>query len=105
MWRIHQDRDNPHPASFPVEVARRAIAATTARVVLDPFMGSGTTGVAVVAEGRDYIGLEISGEYCQHARRRVAATAVRAELVREEDFFGLMAALARVEEPGTNTSR
>ena len=75
VWRIQQDRNNPHPASFPLDLARRAIAATTARVVLDPFMGSGTTGVAARLEGRDFIGLEISDEYCQYARQRVAEMA------------------------------
>ncbi len=73
VWRIRQDRGNPHPAPFPVELARRAIAATTAQVVLDPFMGSGTTAVAAALEGRAYIGLEISSEYCQLARQRIAA--------------------------------
>ena len=72
VWHIRQDRDNPHPASFPLELAQRAIAATTASVVLDPFMGSGTTAVAAALEGREYIGLEISAEYCQLARQRVA---------------------------------
>ena len=50
VWHIRQDRDNPHPASFPLELAQRAIAATTASVVLDPFMGSGTTAVAAALE-------------------------------------------------------
>ena len=79
VWHIRQDRNNPHPASFPVELARRAIAATTAPMVLDPFMGSGTTGVAALLEERDYIGLEISAEYCHLARQRIAEAAASAE--------------------------
>ena len=79
VWRIRQDRNNTHPASFPVDLARRAIAATPARVVLDPFMGSGTTAVAALQEGRDYIGLEISDEYCRYAGQRIAEATGSAE--------------------------
>ena len=77
VWRIRQDRGNPHPAPFPVELARRAIAATTTDVVLDPFLGSGTTAVAALLEGRQYIGIELSAEYCGMAGERIAA--LRAE--------------------------
>ena len=73
VWRIRQDRGNPHPASFPVELARRAIAATTAEVVLDPFIGSGTTAIAALMEGRRYVGIDLSDEYCRLARERIAA--------------------------------
>ena len=43
-------------------------------LVLDPFCGSGTTCVAAKREGFDYIGIDISEEYCEIARRRVANT-------------------------------
>ena len=82
VWQIRQDRGNPHPASFPVELARRAIAATTARVVLDPFIGSGTTAVAALLEGREYVGIDLSDEYCQMARQRIAAVAAEQERAR-----------------------
>lgn len=45
-------------------------------VVLDPFMGSGTTGVAALAEGRRFIGIEMSPEYFNVARERIAAAPV-----------------------------
>ena len=79
VWQIRQDRGNPHPASFPVELARRAIAATTAEVVLDPFIGSGTTAVAALMEGRQYVGIDLSEEYCQFARQRVNQVAQELE--------------------------
>ena len=82
VWQIRQDRGNPHPTSFPVALARRAIAATTAEVVLDPFIGSGTTAVAALLEGRQYIGNDLSDEYCSLARERIAAVA--AELARSD---------------------
>ena len=80
VWRIRQDRGNPHPASFPVELARRAIAATTAEVVLDPFIGSGTTAIAALMEGRQYVGIDLSDEYCHLARERIAVAAAELSL-------------------------
>ena len=71
VWRIDQERDNPHPAPFPVELAARAIRSTDAAVIMDPFLGSGTTAVAAVQEGREYVGIELSAEYCAMAERRI----------------------------------
>ena len=44
------------------------------QLVLDPFMGAGTTAVVAVEQGRDYFGIEINEEYCEMARRRVEQT-------------------------------
>ena len=71
VWRIKPDRNNPHPAPFPVELAKRAIASTDAETILDPFMGSGTTAVAAAILGRQYIGIDASETYCQLARERL----------------------------------
>jgi site-specific DNA-methyltransferase (adenine-specific) len=49
-------------------------------VVLDPFMGSGTTGVACVMEGREFIGIEREGEYLEIARRRIDAASAQGRL-------------------------
>ena len=46
VWEIPQEMNNPHPAPFPVELAQRCIQSTTADVILDPFIGSGTTAIA-----------------------------------------------------------
>jgi site-specific DNA-methyltransferase (adenine-specific) len=64
--------NNPHPAPFPVALIDRIISSTHARRILDPFMGSGTTAVAAKALGRDFIGIEISPEYCKMADERLA---------------------------------
>ncbi|MEO6317501.1 MAG: site-specific DNA-methyltransferase [Acidimicrobiales bacterium] len=64
-----------HPAPFPVELPQRLIDLYTYRedVVLDPFMGSGTTAVAAVRTGRHYLGYDTDEGYALAARERVAA--------------------------------
>ena len=62
-----------HPAAFPERIAADHIISWSnpGDVVLDPFMGGGTTAVAAFNNGRDFIGFEINEEYCQLATRRV----------------------------------
>ncbi len=64
-----------HPAPFPVELPRRLIELYTFRddLVLDPFMGSGSTAVAAVESGRHFVGYETEPSYVEIARTRVAA--------------------------------
>ncbi len=71
VWEFCQEMNNPHPAPFPVDLIERIISSTSAEIVLDPFMGSGTTAVAARNQGRDYIGIDISENYCNMARRRI----------------------------------
>ena len=71
IWKIGQDQDNWHPAPFPVELASRCIGTTDAKVILDPFMGSGSTAIAAERNGRDWVGIDISSEYCQQAMARI----------------------------------
>lgn len=74
VWSIPQERNNDHPAPFPVEIAERCIASTGARIVLDPFIGSGTTAIAAQQLDRHFIGIDISPEYCEKAQQRLDAT-------------------------------
>ena len=62
-----------HPAPFPVALVERCIQLFTydGDVVLDPFMGSGTTAVAAVNTGRHYIGYDTDAGYVRQARERV----------------------------------
>ena len=62
-----------HPAPFPVELPRRLIDLYTYEgdLVLDPFMGSGTTAVAAVKTGRKYVGYDTDVEYVERAEQRV----------------------------------
>lgn len=62
-----------HPAMFPEQLAADHISTWTnpGDIVLDPFMGSGTTGKMAILSDRHYIGFEISNDYCQLAEQRV----------------------------------
>jgi len=73
VWEFMQDLNNPHPAPFPVALIDRIIESTPAEVVLDPFMGSGTTAVSAIRNHRHYIGIELSKEYCDMAEKRIQA--------------------------------
>jgi site-specific DNA-methyltransferase (adenine-specific) len=76
VWSIPPEEGSrkPHPVSFPLELPMRALAATTSpgAVVLDPFMGSGTTLRAAKDLGRKAIGIEIEERYCAIAAKRLA---------------------------------
>lgn len=72
VWDIPQELKNEHPAPFPLELASRCVGATEAQIILDPFMGSGTTALAALAHGRTFIGIDVSPDYCALAQRRIA---------------------------------
>lgn len=80
VWEFAQEMNNPHPAPFPVPLIERIIQSTKARVILDPFMGSGTTAVAAVKNNRHYIGIEISEEYVKLADARIKAVSAQPDL-------------------------
>jgi len=63
-----------HSATFPVTLPEWFIKLFTQEgdVVLDPFMGSGTTAIAAKSMGRNFIGIDINEEFCQIAKERVA---------------------------------
>ncbi len=67
------DERTPHPAQFPLAVIDRIIKACSSLgdIVLDPFIGSGTTAEAALKNGRLVIGFEIRPDYIEIARRRI----------------------------------
>lgn len=73
VWKIPQEVTNPHPAAFPQELAQRCIQSTTAKIVCDPFMGSGTVALAAEVLKREWIGIDISKDYCKLANERILA--------------------------------
>ena len=65
-----------HPATKPTELMGRLVrVAAPGAIVLDPFCGSGTTGVACVQTGRSFIGVEIDEKYAAIARQRIGEAA------------------------------
>lgn len=74
VLQIGRELKNKHPAPFPVELPLQLINVTNAKVILDPFMGSGSTAVAAVRAGRHYIGIEQSPKYIQQAMTRIKNT-------------------------------
>ena len=76
VWTFPSVRSNDeHEAMFPIELPRRVIRLLTdpREIVLDCFLGSGTTAVAAIREDRQFIGVEIQKEYVALARRRISA--------------------------------
>jgi len=77
VWEIPSEsaRKIGHPAPFPIALPRRLIELYTYRsdLVLDPFVGSGTTAVAAIETGRHYVGFDTDDSYLAIARERIAA--------------------------------
>jgi len=71
VWEFNQEMNNSHPAPFPVQLIERIISSTNAQIVLDPFMGSGTTAIAAINLKREYVGIEISKDYIELANQRI----------------------------------
>lgn len=72
VWRIPPVSGSDHPAPFPLALATRAIRTTTAALIVDPFMGSGTTLRAAKDLGRKAIGIESHEPFCEMAAKRMA---------------------------------
>lgn len=76
IWNVNPARAKKigHPAPFPVELAERFINLYSYEkdLILDPFIGSGTTALAASKLKRNYIGYEVNAEYCKLAEKRLA---------------------------------
>lgn len=68
-------------------------------VILDPFMGSGTTAVVAKKLGRHYIGIDISQKYCDMARKRIAKVPVRLDMINDGHSHRLQASSEAEEVP------
>jgi DNA modification methylase len=89
IWRYlcgnNGDDKTEHPAPFPEALARDHILSwsNAGDTVLDPMMGSGTTGKMAAKYGRHFIGIDISTEYLDIARRRIDAVLAQPSLFTE----------------------
>jgi site-specific DNA-methyltransferase (adenine-specific) len=78
VWSIGAPRNSEkefgkHPTQKPLDLLKRIVLASTNGndIVLDPFCGSGTTGVACRDLNRSFIGIEIDEAYCDLSRKRL----------------------------------
>lgn len=83
VWQTSIENQNGHPTPKPVSLMLEWICdfSDVGEMVLDPFMGSGTTGVAAVKLGRKFIGIEIEPAYFDIACRRIS------EALKQPDMF------------------
>ena len=73
VWDIKRERNKYHKAAFPITLVERLLKDFTNPndIILDPFMGSGTTGVACKHLNRDFIGIELDENYFNIAKNRI----------------------------------
>jgi modification methylase len=88
IWKFFPERNNPHPAPFPLILPLRCVYSIlddrTDGIVIDPYMGSGTTLVAAKLLGHDFIGIDISKQYVEMAEKRIKNFAVENKILDEE---------------------
>ena len=80
VWEFKQEMKNKHPAPFPVPLIDRIITSTNAKIILDPFMGSGTTAITAMGNDRNYIGIDLSPDYCEMAEKRIERNKINSEV-------------------------
>lgn len=75
VWNIPFERNTPHPAPFPIELPNNIISCIKCNrenvIVLDPFMGSGTTALSAQLNGCKWLGFEIFDEYINMTNKRL----------------------------------
>lgn len=74
LWKVNTDGPRLHAAQKPVELMAWCLKITKiaqGQTVLDPYMGSGTTGIACIRSGRKFIGIEKDRNYYEIARERL----------------------------------
>lgn len=83
VWHINPETKSKHPAPFPKEISDKLVKyySYVDDVILDPFMGSGTTGLSCNSLERNYIGFEIHEEYIEIAENRINKSSNRKEKV------------------------
>jgi DNA modification methylase len=66
--------DREHSTQKPLKLIERLIIASSNEgdIILDPFLGSGTTAIACKKLGRKYIGIEVDKKYCEYAKKRLS---------------------------------
>ena len=78
---VRSDPGREHPTQKPIALMKWCVQRLNGRTILDPFMGSGTTGVAAVKLGRKFIGIELHEPYFDIAVRRIS------DALKQPDLF------------------
>lgn len=103
VWEIPPEsaRRVGHPAPFPIELPERLIHLYTyyEDLVVDPFMGSGTTALAALRTGRHYAGYDTDPEYVEAARTRIEAEQRRLERLKDRDEEPITVLLPAIPMP------
>ncbi len=85
IWTMNAEsaRRIGHPAPFPEELPNRLIQLYSFKndIILDPFIGSGTTAIAALKTGRKYVGYDISKEYIKLAKKRIEPYKIQTKIV------------------------
>jgi site-specific DNA-methyltransferase (adenine-specific) len=85
-------RERDHIAQKPVSIMRELVKIVRpGETILDPFAGAGTTGVASLAEGRRFVGIELAEHYVAVAAERLASAAMRPSDATQADIFDALA--------------
>lgn len=103
IWEVSPETNRIHPAPFPIEIPYRLIKLFTFKgdVILDPFMGSGTTAIAALSIDRNYYGFELETEFHKDCEQRIESY-----LKNGQDFTYLKtnAMFSRKKNKNTNVS-
>lgn len=110
IWRGAPEGRNNHPAPFPLWLPARVIIAMlgteTPGVVLDPYVGSGTTAVAAKLLGHHYLGIDRSRHYLEYAQERLDnAYSERPQLEKELELHQVGTSFKERKERGMNVGR
>ncbi len=74
IWYINPETKSKHPAPYPQQISDNLIKyySYVDDIVLEPFMGSGTTALSAIKNNRNYIGFELDKDYCDIANKRIS---------------------------------
>ena len=110
IWRGVPEGKNPHPAPFPLWLPARVIISILEKdepgVVLDPYVGSGTTAVAAKLLGHHYVGIDVSPEYLDFAQERLENAQTEMPKIQAElELHGVGATFKERKQRGRNVGR
>jgi site-specific DNA-methyltransferase (adenine-specific) len=84
LWTMHPETKSKHPAAFPLELPNRCIKLLSYKedTIMDPFLGSGTTGESAVRLERNFVGVEKSDAYFGGAEARIKEAELQTSLAK-----------------------